>query len=226
MRGPVLAPSIAYSTLYLVFGLIIFASWVVAPWPTLLIALGLSVWHFALPKREPLGIGLFVVGGCFAAFPQETLALFSQLTGQTVNLPSPWLIGLGVVSIAALWFSPGLRRDWPVRAVLTLVFLVVHPVAAVASYFFFCHSLGESAAMLDQERHRPPWQAILRIYAPTSLPALFGATGLLWLTALGYVPVPIAAGLAVAFIVPHMLPVEKLLKIEREAAQPADARKS
>ncbi len=226
MRGRVLSPSLAYSALYLVFGVITFASWLIAPWPTLLIALGLSAWHFALPHREPLGIGIFVVGACFAAFPQETLSLFGQLTGQSLTLPSSWLTGLGALAIAALWLSPGFRHNWVVRLILTVIFLTIHPVAAVATYFFFCHSLGESASMLDQERHRPPWQALLRIYAPTSLPALFGATGLLSFTGLGYVPVPMAAGLAIAFIVPHMLPVEKLLKIEREAAKPSKAQQS
>ena len=94
----------------------------------------------------------------------------------------------------------------------------VHPVAAVATYFLVCHSLGESAALLDENEGEPVWRTVLRVYGPTSFPALMGASALVVATWNGLVPLPIAAGLAVAFVVPHMLPVEQLLRVEREAA--------
>ena len=140
--------------------------------------------------------------------------------GQPVTAPEAWLRALGMVGIGALWLSPGWRRDWAARLVLTAAFLVIHPVAAVATYFLVWHSLGETAALLDQRRPgEPGWRTVLRTYAPTSLPALIAATGLLVLTWQGVVPVPLAAGLAVAFIVPHMLPVERLLRQQREPSQ-------
>ena len=221
LRGRALPPSLLYSALYIVFAILVMASWLIATWPSLIIALALSAWHFAQGPGEPLGIGIFVVLACFTAFPDTTLALFSDLTGQPVNAREVWLRGLGVLGLAALWLSPGWSRDWAARLVLSGVFLVVHPVAAVATYFLVWHSLGETAALLDQRRPgEPGWRTMLRTYAPTSLPALFGATGLLVLTWQGYVPVPVAAGLAVAFIVPHMLPVERLLRVDRLAAPP------
>ena len=218
LRGRALPPSLLYSALYIVFAILVMASWLIAPWPTLVLALALSAWHFAQGRGEPLGVGVFVVLACFAAFPDTTLALFSSLTGQTVTAPEPWLRALGGVGLAALWLSPGWSRDWAARLVLSAVFLVIHPVAAVATYFLVWHSLGETAALLDQRRPgEPGWRTLLRTYAPTSLPALIGASGLLVLTWEGVIPVPIAAGLAVAFIVPHMLPVERLLRVERTA---------
>lgn len=215
MRGRIRAPGLMYSGLYLVFGVLVFSSWLIAPWPTLLIALILSAWHFALTPGAPRGIGVFVVCACFALWPDTTLSLFGALTGQALSVPTGALVAVGAIGFAALWLSPGWRHDWPMRLVLSGVFLVVHPVAAVAIYFFAAHSLAESAAMLDQRPDEPAWRSVLRIYGPTSLPALVGATALLWLTWQSLVAVPLAAGLAVAFIVPHMLPVERLLRVER-----------
>ena len=220
MRGRALAPSLIYSALYVVCGILVFASWLIAPWPTLIIALGLSAWHFALPARESAMAGLFVVAGSLAVFPGETLGIFNTLTAQPIRVAEPWLVATGVAAIALLWLAPGRRRDWPVRLALSALFLAVHPVAAVACYFFLCHSLGETAALLEQERGASPQRTLLRVYAPTSLPALLGASALLSLTWTGYVPIDIAAGLAVAFIVPHMLPVEQLLRVDRMAGPP------
>lgn len=216
LRGRALPPSLLYSALYVVFAILVMASWLISPWPTLIIALALSAWHFAQSPGEPVGVGVFVVLACFASFPGTTLELFSALTGQPFAAPETWLRVLGGIGLAALWLSPSWRRDWAARLVLTGAFLVIHPVAAVATYFLAWHSLGEVAALLDQRRPgEAAWRTALRTYAPTSLPALFGATALLVLTWHGYVPVPMAAGLAIAFIVPHMLPVEGLLRVER-----------
>ena len=217
MRGRALSPSVAYSALYLVVGAVVFGAWLIVPWPTLIIALSLSAWHFALPAREPWGVGLFVVGACFAAYPQVTLSLFSVLTGQAASVPDPLLRALGLLGFVALCMAPGARRDWRVRLALSALFLLVHPVAAVATYFLVCHSLGETAALLDENAGEPVWRTLLRVYGPTSLPALMGASALVVATWNGLVLLPIAAGLAVAFIVPHMLPVEQLLRAARKA---------
>lgn len=206
-------PGLAYSTAYIVCGGAVLVLWVVAPWPVLVVSLALSAWHFAQSEWEPRGVGVFAVLACFAVFPELTLAQFSALTGHAPIVETAWLRLLGLCGVAALWLSPGWRANWASRLVLTGLFLVLHPVAAVATYFLAWHSLGETAALLDADSERArPWRTLMHTYGRTALPALLGAAALLGGVYAGAVPVTLAAGLGVAFVVPHMLPLERWLQ--------------
>ena len=209
------APGLSYTALYLLFGVLVFCSWMIEPWPTLLLALGLSAWHFSTSSaREPLLIGVFVITASFVVFPSLTLEVFNALTGRAIAVSDVWLRALGLFGLAAVWW-PGGHARWPVRLLWSAMFLTLHPVAAVACYFALSHALGETASLLEQEDDGTTGavtRTLARIYGPTSLPALLGAVAVIAGVALGYVPLPIAAGFAVAFIVPHMLPLERLLR--------------
>ena len=235
-------PTLAYTAIYIVFGVPVMASWLISPVATLVCFLGLSAWHFG--RSEPFEhghawqrlAGLWVIMGSFLLYPDETLNIFRVLCGTlepvllfgastATPFEATYHIGLQLqtwaqivavfVGLALCWVN-WLKTDNGARPphrttrtiALIAVFLCLPPIPAVATYFFVLHSLGETARTVDA-LDDSPWHW-LRVYAPASLPALFGGTGLIILTAVELMPIPLASGLALAFIVPHMLPLERL----------------
>lgn len=207
------------------------ASWLISPLSTLICFLLISAWHFAraeppsLPAAWRYCAGLWIITGSFLVYPEQTLNIFKTLIGLQ-DVKNPYLVidaealrpfqitsGLILAGLSAITIFLGRAQSTGqqiLRRALALIalFLLLPPVAAVAVYFFAVHSLGETAKTLDALDDTPyNW---LKVYAPASMPALFGAAGLLALCAAGLMPLPLASGLAVAFIVPHMLPLERL----------------
>jgi len=222
-------PTLSYTAIYIVFGILVMASWLISPLATLICFLLLSAWHFGRAEPKALGttaqylVGLWVIAGSFLVYPEQTLGIFRLLIGaeplsaQTeitlFGVPSP-LLAQGLAATIGLGLLIQLLTRRPVSLAgarlitLVAVFICLPPIPAVAVYFFVLHSLRETAATIDALPANPlSW---LKVYAPASLPALFGAAGLLALTALGLIPLMLASGLALAFITPHMLPLERL----------------
>lgn len=223
----VMMPTIAYTALYIVFGILVYSSWLISPVGTLVVFLTLSAVHFGLSEPHVKSLGAWVILGSFLTYPNETISIFSYLTGADLNRSltvetAQYLAGLSVVMLA-------LETGWRVfqkqavdifRVVALLgIFLILPPIIAVAIYFFCFHSLGEMSRTVQgmkQRRGRVEISAIAKLYAPASLPALFGSGVIIWGVYIGLVPLYLAAGLGVAFIIPHMLPVEKLLQVDRQ----------
>lgn len=231
-------PTLGYTAIYIVFGILVMASWLISPLATLICFLLLSAWHFGRAEPKALGtaaqylVGLWVIAGSFLVYPEETLGIFSLLIGAeplsaqteiTLFGLSSSLMAQGLAATILLGLLVQLFAQRPTSLTsarliaLVAVFICLPPVPAVAVYFFVLHSLRETAATIDALPADPlSW---LKVYAPASLPALIGATGLLGLTALGLIPLMMASGLALAFITPHMLPLERLTQTAtRDAA--------
>lgn len=227
--GRAVRPTLGYTAMYLVFGLFVMASWLISPLTTLIGFLGLSAWHFGRSEPAAFGAvwqylaGIWVITGSFLVYPDQTLDIFRVLIGADLAVASaePRLFGLTgtvlarslsvaiLVGLAVQTFArPHVRLRAARTVSLIAVFICLPPIPAVAVYFFVLHSLRETASTIDALPAGPlNW---LKVYAPASGPALLGGVGLLILTAAGLIPIPLASGLALAFIVPHMLPLERL----------------
>jgi len=143
--------------------------WLVAPVASLVIFLGMTMYHFgqadlaylASPDRQHriayLSRGLFLIGLPIAAFPTVVAPIFDAIVG--ANLQG-WkllmrhqtavvggLIAQHGFALMALWVQgvaarAALRRELLSVVVLSLLFGTVHPLVAFAVYFGFWHSLG------------------------------------------------------------------------------------
>ncbi|WP_371395643.1 Brp/Blh family beta-carotene 15,15'-dioxygenase [Fretibacter rubidus] len=228
-------PTLAYTALYIVFGILVFASWLISPLGTFILFLLLSAWHFGQSEPDLRLIGLWVIIGSCLIYPAQTLSIFAALL-ESGSPPSQWVVASQILAAACLM---GLLIEYAVRiksgqkpsllrlAFLVLLFLVLPPIPAVAVYFFALHGLGEfartlaavsRASVLREGSALKPID-ILKLYGPATFPAMIGAVIILWMTVTGYIPMVIAAGLATAFIIPHMLPIEDLLRVDRDAAR-------
>ncbi|WP_427450140.1 beta-carotene 15,15'-dioxygenase, Brp/Blh family [Litorimonas sp. WD9-15] len=222
----VMMPTLAYTALYIVFGILVYSSWLISPVGTLVVFLTLSAIHFGLSEPHILSLGAWVTLGSFLNYPVETLEIFSFLTRSDLSVALAVETGRYFSIICALIVLGEtairlLRRQsvdlFRVIALLT-IFIFLPPVTAVALYFFCFHSLCEMRKTLEGlSRHQGylDLKSISKLYAPASIPALIGAGIIIWAVQAGYVPIYLAAGLGVAFIIPHMLPVEKLLELDR-----------
>jgi len=220
-------PTLAYTALYLVFGILIFASWLISPLGTFFIFLLLSAIHFGQSEPDLKLIGPWVVIGSCLAYPLKTLEIFSLLTDQdlvtVVSVDASRIIaGFAIIAVGTefLWRSIRLQNVDRLRAIfLILAFLILPPVLAVAVYFFAFHGLGEFArtlkALSRNQNNMDPFE-IFKFYGPATFPAMIGAIIMIFWVLNGDLPLHLAAGLAVAFIIPHMLPVEALLRVDRD----------
>lgn len=223
----VMMPTIAYTALYIVFGIVVYSSWLISPVGTLVIFLALSAVHFGLSEPDVKSLGAWVILGSFLSFPNETISIFSFLTaadlsrGLTIET-AQYFAGLCalVIVLETAW---RIYRKQAVDifrvVVLMAIFLLLPPIIAVSIYFFCFHSLGEmsrNVRSMKQRNGRVEISDLAKLYAPASLPALFGSGVIIWGVYIGLVPLYLAAGLGVAFIIPHMLPVEKLLQVDRQ----------
>lgn len=231
--GKTIIPTAGYTALYILAGIFVFGSWITSPLGTLILFLALSAWHFSKSEgRTPL-LGLWVIMGSFAVFPAQTLAIFAALTNHAplsiefvlIAQASAYAL-LGAIFLYVMLIRPPLSLGGLLKLSLIIgLFFILPPVEAVACYFFARHSLGEMAETLDArstETGRSLWQDALFLYAPASVPALAGASLIIFAVVNAVIPLSIAAGLGVAFIIPHMLPVEALLAAERETAKGAE----
>ena len=229
--GGHVTPSLYFTLIYIVFGIVVFSSWLISPIGTLTLFMLLSAWHFG--KGEPFGstfekmtVGFWIIIGSFLLYPTETLIIFEFLTDRpgsltseasfNVTLYGQILAAMTLVILTLFWArnfrGNCLKPGQSARLIaLIAIFLLLPPVLAVATYFFALHSLGEIADTLDQvSEKRLPWKRIAILYLPASLPALIGGTVIIVATYTGDFPLAMAAGLGIAFTVPHMLIVERL----------------
>ena len=212
-------PGLVYTALYLAVGVGLFAWWTVAPLFALAGFLLLSAWHFARDEPRLRTVGPWVVLGSGLVFPAETLGVFEAITGEVVPVSTGLFRTAATVSALALMVE-ALRRDaLPYAAVLVAIFVLLPPVAAVALYFLGVHSFREMGLAAEEAGG---WGRLLRRYAPFAVPALLGGGAVLALAALGHFPLVVAAGVAVAFAAPHMLPLAGVRpKSAKPPARPA-----
>ena len=78
-------PGLHYTFLYIIFGILVFCSWLLSPHYTLALFLILSAYHFGQSEKHYPLIGLWVVSGSMLLYPTETLSVFSYLTGENLN---------------------------------------------------------------------------------------------------------------------------------------------
>lgn len=219
-------PTIAYTALYLVFGVLVFASWLISPLGTFVLFLILSAIHFGLSEPDVKVIGAWVIIGSCLVYPVETLSIFSilmdvEIVGPATVEASRLLAVFALIAIGVEVFFKRLNRKQIGLArpfFLVAIFLVLPPIHAVAVYFFAFHGLGEfaktiSAVSKDGSKTRP--RDVVILYGPATFPAMVGAVIIIFWVVKGIVPIELAAGLGVAFIIPHMLPVEALLRVDR-----------
>ena len=206
-------PGLHYTFLYIIFGILVFCSWLLSPHYTLALFLILSAYHFGQSEKYYPLIGLWVVSGSMLLYPTETLSVFSYLTGENLNTRELLTAGRLIAGTVAtlLMVQIAVKRKESARA-LILIFLIflLPPVSAVAVYFFIFHSLGEMAKTADQHKRAP--LNILKLYTPAGIPALVGGMVGIYFFSINLITIFILSGLAVSFIVPHMCPVEKLTK--------------
>lgn len=206
-------PGLHYTFLYLVFGILVFCSWLISPHYTLALFLILSAFHFGQSEKHYPLIGLWVVSGSMLFYPTETLGIFSYLTGEELNARSLLMVGrlVAVTVVTILIIQISTRRKEKMRALILIALIaLLPPVSAVAVYFFIFHSLGEMAKTADQHNRMP--MQILKLYTPAGIPALIGGVIGLYFFSGNLISLFVLSGLAVSFIVPHMCPVEKLTK--------------
>jgi len=206
-------PGLHYTFLYLIFGILVFCSWLISPHYTLALFLILSAFHFGQSEKHYPLIGLWVVSGSMLFYPTETLGIFSYLTGEELNARSLLMVGrlVAVTVVTILIIQISTRRKEKIRALILIALIaLLPPVSAVAVYFFIFHSLGEMAKTVDQHNRMP--MQILKLYTPAGIPALIGGVIGLYFFSGNLISLFVLSGLAVSFIVPHMCPVEKLTK--------------
>ena len=197
-------PGVFYTALYLAVGVGLFAWWMVAPLLALAGFLLLSAWHFARDEPRLRAVGPWVVLGSGLVFPGETLAVFGAITGEAVPVSVAVFRTVAALSALALVVEAFRKDALPYAAVLIAIFALLPPVAAVALYFLGVHSFREMGLAAEEAGG---WAKLLRRYAPFAVPALLGGGAVIALAALGHVPLAVAAGFAVAFAAPHMLPL-------------------
>lgn len=219
-------PTWEYTALYIVFAILVFAGWLISPLGMLALFLLLSAWHFGESEPDIKTVGLWVITGSCLLHASETLNIFAMLIGNATP-DAPWVQGSFVMAglvLALMCIEAWLRRrsgrpvSWVRLGFVIAMFLILPPIPAVAVYFFALHGMGECARTLRavaKGKSELTARDIVWLYGPATLPAIIGATVMIAVTYMGYVPIPIAAGLGIAFIVPHMLPVEKLLVVDR-----------
>lgn len=206
-------PGLHYTFLYLIFGILVFCSWLISPHYTLALFLILSAFHFGQSEKHYPLIGLWVVSGSMLFYPTETLGIFSYLTGEELNARSLLMVGrlVAVTVVTILIIQISTRRKEKMRALILIALIaLLPPVSAVAVYFFIFHSLGEMAKTADQHNRMP--MQILKLYTPAGIPALIGGVIGIYFFSGNLISLFVLSGLAVSFIVPHMCPVEKLTK--------------
>ena len=206
-----LVPTPGYTALYLVVGLLLFCSWLINPAITLGLFLLLSAVHFGHAEPRLRLAGLWVVLGSLLMFREETLGIFSLMTGVDWTAPMVGRVAfwLPLAAGTALILEAAWKRDLPYAALLLGLFALVPPVGAVATYYFAVHSLREWGDARSRLPEGGAVRRMVRLYAPFSLPVLAGGSGLLALVGMGAVPLLVAVGLGVAVASPHMIPLER-----------------
>ena len=205
-------PTARYTVAYLIVGAGVFAVWQVAPVAALAVFLGLSALHFGLAEPRLRLAGLWVVTGSLLFHTEATLDVFKAL----VYLPlSEWAgpaRGLGAGVGAAMLVEGIARGRLPYALLLIGAFWALPPVPAVALYFFAVHALDEWMAAHGEAGSL---RAQARLYLPFALPAtLAGGVAVLAVLS-GWVSLPVAAGLGIAAVVPHMIPLDAWLALKR-----------
>ena len=166
---------------YLVLMALYGAFWVVAPVGSLLVFLGMTMYHFGqadlaywdLPPVQArllyLSRGLFLIGLPIAAFPTHVDPIFDAIAGVEASAwplldTRPDLVAIGLVGqhVLALVLAAVANRvertEWGREgvnvAVLTALFGSVTPLYAFAVYFGAWHSLGHMLELLRFFRAR------------------------------------------------------------------------
>jgi Brp/Blh family beta-carotene 15,15'-monooxygenase len=227
MAGRDRAPNrIGFVSLYLSVMAVVVGCWVLAPLPTLIGFLLISVLHFgeqdarALGGRaDPLGVSVFgaiPVFGPIVGHPAEVALVFDWLTGldavrletliDWISTPvaAIWLVGAGMVlSRMAIERIDALAFRCFAVAVLVASMILLPPLIAFAAYFCLLHSFGHLFDMAA--RGDGPWrdwtlgQWTRRLWPATLATLALGVTG--WLALSGFEATGPAAREALARIV-------------------------
>lgn len=177
-----------YLTLMALYG----GLWLVAPMPSLVVFLVMTMYHFgqadlaylASPTQQHrlayLSRGLFLIGLPIAAFPEVVAPIFDAIAGfdlRTITLlmqHQEAIVGGLIVQHALVLIrlrqrgiatSADLGRELLSVVVLGLLFYAVHPLVAFAVYFGFWHSLShilELIRFLDWQDRPAPLAAFYR----------------------------------------------------------------
>ena len=217
-------PSLAYTALYLTVAGAVLAVWLAAPLPALALFLTVSAVHFGLSEPILRSAGLWVVAGSLVLWTGPTLDVFAQITGNASV--ADWAAparGLGLAAGALLLLEAARKGDLAFAFMLLALFAVLPPVQAVAVYYFAVHSVREWRVV---GRERGSLRAALRLYAPFAAPVILGGAATVAGVALGWIPLPLAAGLGVAVATPHMGPVDRWAQATRRLWQARNPRRT
>lgn len=219
---------------YLGLSALVLLAWHLAPVPTLMAFLAVSVWHFGTEDVEASSyLEAIVRGGLPIAVPTllhpaATTAVFATVAGALLPQPPEWLwaASLAWLALAIAWtVHAALRgRIWPlaVPGLLVGMFAALPPLTAFAIYFVAVHAPAHTEALIRNPARAPRVHdgrsAILLALPITALTLLIGAA--LWPFYDGTVPDRLLAvtlqGLA-ALTLPHMLLDAWLTRRERRA---------
>lgn len=202
--------STRYAAAYVTVAILAVGVWIAAPVVLLLAFLVLSGSHFAQSDTRLRMAGVWAVLGTGLVYPNTTLGIFEAMTSTEWSWVSPrlyrWVAGL---TASLLLLEAYRRRQLPYAAMLIGVYVILPPIAAVAFYYFAIHSLAEYVTNREHLSHDEGWLQALSRYAT---PAVIGAAMMIGIGLSLPSAVPFAVGLALAFAVPHMLPIEAWLR--------------
>ncbi|MGB7406638.1 MAG: Brp/Blh family beta-carotene 15,15'-dioxygenase [Pacificimonas sp.] len=200
--GRAVLPSVSYAGLYVGSAFGMAALFLVAPGMGLIGFFAISAIHFARAEADVHpAYGVFATFAAFLFSPERTADLIIAILGDG-GLNGDWMLvggGIAVTALLIALFAPETRRtlEAPSRLALTVaMFAFLHPLLAIALYFFALHSVKE---YLDLAR-----DGALRDAMPYGIPAAVGGALLYALTANELLAVSTAALVALAFTLPHM----------------------
>jgi len=219
---------------YLGLSALVLLAWHLAPVPTLMAFLAVSVWHFGTEDAEPGNhLEAVVRGGLPIAVPMlihpaATTAVFATAAGAHLPQPPEWLwaASLAWLALAIVWGSHAAlyrrMRALAVPGLLVGMFAALPPLTAFAIYFVAVHAPAHTEALIRNPARAPRVRdgrsAILLALPITALTLLIGVA--LWPFYGGTVPDRLLAltlqGLA-ALTLPHMLLDAWLTRRERRA---------
>ena len=162
----------------------------------------LSAWHFAAhePGWHGLAIGATAIGGSALWQGEATAQVFAAVTGAPV--PGAVMLPLAMFGAAGVGLALGSIRRKPAGALVLLgAPALLHPVLAVGLIFFAIHA----APVLAGQLRDYGTTKVIRAAWPTALAAALGSGALIAAVMLGWVPLPLAAALAISLATPHML---------------------
>ena len=198
---------LGHAAIYLLAATAIFGFWMASPLAGLTLFLALSAWHFIVSAKEGQSFGwtvaLLTIGGSALFRPNETINVFSAITGTAV--PDLFVIILGFLGAVGIVFAlcMGLRarRHAPRLAAAVGAVAFLQPVLAVAFVFFSLHAWPVTRRLCDDYGRA----AFVKASAIPTMLALCGVVAIAALIEFGMIHWQAAAAIMVALATPHML---------------------